>query len=156
MNYNLREICSTDYNLVLALWQNELVRKFLGGITTVERANSYFFEIIKQNQESMHYIVQDKISNIGIGLISIDNYYELNKKEISYQFLPEYWGKGIASHFVREMLFLGKKKMNIFEIFAETQNKNIKSKKLLENIGMKEIRKIERYGEIQTVFWKSL
>jgi len=71
---------------------------------------------------------------------------------MKYQFFPDYWGKGLAYNSILLVLDYIKMNTKIKIIYAETQNKNIRSKKLLERLKMIEITKIERFNELQILY----
>jgi RimJ/RimL family protein N-acetyltransferase len=106
-------------------------------------------------KESLFYIVENEFGKQA-GLVSIDAYQEKNAKELSYQFLPEYWGKGLAFQSIQSFIEKAKPPLKLKELYAETQKKNQKSRNLLERIGMEEVIELERFNEIQIVYRKVL
>ncbi len=152
MDVRVRKISKNDFDFCCKLWQNELVRKHLGGIADIARIEKNFSNMISANEaESLFYIVEDELGNQA-GLISIDSYHEKNSKELSYQFLPEYWGKGIAFQAIQSFIEKAKVALKITELYAETQKVNQRSRKLLERLGMKKIMELERFDELQVVY----
>ena len=72
--------------------------------------------------------------------------------EISYQLMPDSWGKGFAIEALEKVIKHVNKNLNVKTILAETQVKNLRSVNLLRKLGFREIRKLERFGESQSLF----
>ena len=70
----------------------------------------------------------------GIGLHPQEDIYHKNA-ELGYWLAEPYWGKGIATKAVRQMVDYGFEKFNIQRIFARPFGRNIASQKVLEKAG---------------------
>ena len=57
--------------------------------------------------------------------------------EIAYALSREYWGKGLVTEAVKEVIKYGFEKMNLNRIYARCFVENIGSQKVLEKVGMK-------------------
>jgi len=57
--------------------------------------------------------------------------------EIAYALSGEYWGKGLMTEAVKEVIKYGFEKMNLNRIYARCFVENIGSQKVLEKVGMK-------------------
>ena len=57
--------------------------------------------------------------------------------EIAYALSREYWGKGLVTEAVKEVIKHGFEKMNLNRIYARCFVENIGSQKVLEKVGMK-------------------
>ena len=79
-----------DEQMVHDLYSNEHVRQYLGGVLSDQDIKQKFDELLK-NKKYLYWVVCLKENHEKIGLISIDPYYDRQKYEISYQFLPKYW-----------------------------------------------------------------
>jgi ribosomal-protein-alanine N-acetyltransferase len=99
-----------------------------------------------------HFSIADKKTDIHVGIISIHTYHDGMHKELSYEVLPEYWGKGIAFAGAILILNYAKKDLELTEIYAETQCANLRSRKLLEKLGMKKKAELIRFNELQAVY----
>ncbi|WP_053367954.1 GNAT family N-acetyltransferase [Bacillus sp. FJAT-27245] len=73
-----------------------------------------------------------------------------------------YWGKGLGVKAAQCMMEYGFKKLDITNFTAETHEENVRSKKMLEKIGFKEISRIgheeymgaeSRLVQYQTSYW---
>ena len=146
----LSNITVYDKEEIINLYTNYETRKFLGGPLSVSEAAKKFEHFIKNNETV--FSVKRKESNTFIGSIDISPYYNTNFYELSYQFLPGYWGMGLAFEAVKACLDYCKVQLNLQELFAETQTKNISSRKLLEKLGYEMINEITRFHELQTVY----
>lgn len=141
-----------DYDDVKLLYLDEKVREFLGGVISDERYNMSFKEMINHNEDSFYWVVRLKNTNNFIGLVSIDTHHDGVSKELSYQFLPNYWGKGYALEVIREILNFISRELTITSVIAETQVANKASCSLLNNLGMKVVNKVYRFNEEQYIF----
>ncbi|MBT2760103.1 GNAT family N-acetyltransferase [Paenibacillus sp. ISL-20] len=148
-------IQESDYENVKRLYINEHVRSYLGGTTDDEQSlRIKYFEIINKSNEdsSSYWIVKMSESKEFIGLISLDEYYDGGNIEVSYQFLPEYWGVGLATEVISRLIEYAFNELGIQKLVAETQTANIRSCKLLEKVGMIMEKRIIRFGAEQAVY----
>ncbi len=75
---------------------------------------------------------------------------------MSYELLPEYWGKGYATEAVEAALGYAFVDLGLERVVAETQAANERSCRLLERLGMKAERKLERFGAKQVIYPRKL
>lgn len=141
-----------DYDDVKLLYLDNKVREFLGGAISDERYNSSFKEMINNNEDSLYWVIRLKNTNDFIGLVSIDTHHDEVSKELSYQFLPSYWGKGYALEVIREILNFISRELNINNLISETQVANKVSRRFLNNLGMKVVDKVYRFNVEQYIF----
>lgn len=146
----LHRIKSKDFDFYYKLQKNEAVRKFLGGIVDDIEIEKKFSSLI--NSDEWYYVIEEKESKQTIGLISLTNYYEEGRIELSYEILPDYFGKGYAFENVKRVIDFALLELGIIELVAETQISNEKSVRLLERLGMKREKEIVRYNEKQAVY----
>ncbi|WP_433750635.1 GNAT family N-acetyltransferase [Falsibacillus pallidus] len=80
--------------------------------------------------------------------------------ELAYSLSPEYWGKGIMTEAVKEVIDFGFKKMKLNRIGAKTMPENAGSVKLMEKVGMKQEGHLRDYwvvnGELEDVLLYSI
>lgn len=86
-----------------------------------------------------------------IGLIVLGHHQDEGAYEISYQFDPTFWGKGLAGEAVQAVLAHAKAR-KIERVVAETQSANAASCSLLRKQGMVEVRRVRRFGADQIIF----
>lgn len=147
----LQLLQQTDFDEAVSLFENTKVREYLGGI--VPKHDAYAKLHSWQNSKSGLYIcVRLRESRDFIGIISITKYYDSNCDELSYQFLPQYWGQGFATETLIALINLLNKEALISALYAETQSKNIKSCILLEKLGFIFESNIYRFGEEQRIY----
>lgn len=140
-----------DYDEVRLLYLDKKVREFLGGVVSAERYKDVFREMISSNEEALYWVARLKNNNF-IGLVSIDMHHNGIDKELSYQFLPKYWGNGYAFEVISEVLDFVANELNIDRVVAETQVENKLSCRLLNKLGMKVVEKVYRFDEEQYIF----
>jgi ribosomal-protein-alanine N-acetyltransferase len=141
-----------DYEDFFSLQKNELSRKYLGGAVREGDLPQKFIGILNAQEPESHWIIREKQTNTFIGLISISKHHDQIHYEVSYELDPTFWGKGYGTEVVTAVIDYGFDALGLEEIYAETQKKNVASKKLLEKIGMKVVSEIERYGEEQLIY----
>lgn len=72
----------------------------------------------------------------GIGLHPGEDVYRKNA-ELGYWLAEPYWGKGIITEAVKQMIDYGFKHLSVTRIYARPFGPNIASQKVLEKAGMK-------------------
>lgn len=141
-----------DYEKVRELYSDEKVREFLGGIVSDERFVLSFDKMINSGDSSFYWAVRLIENNEFVGLVSLDRHHDGISVEVSYQFLPKYWGCGYAEEVIRETIHYGFDELMINRIVAETQSANKASCKLLQKIGMDLEETVTRFGAEQYIF----
>jgi RimJ/RimL family protein N-acetyltransferase len=143
----------TDYDDVMSLYQNEHVRRFLGGTLTDVQFRPRFEKLCNQASEDEYYwVIRHSYDQAFMGLISIDPHHDGDAFELSYQLLPQWWGSGYAEEVSRQILHYAFTELGLPKIVAETQAANSASRRLLEKLGMKIISTVERFGEQQYIY----
>lgn len=142
----------SDIDDAVKLFTDDKVREYLGGKISEEEARSKLKD--KINNESIWYLtVRLKETKEFVGIIIMTTTYnEDHTEELSYMFLPEYWGKGIAfetlSLFIDYLINLS----DVRTLFAETQSANTRSCKLLDRLGFIYDSTIYKFGAEQKVY----
>ncbi len=72
-----------------------------------------------------------------IGTVGYNKVVENHIGRIGYELLPEYWGKGLMTEALSEVIHFGFEKLNIKRIEAEVMKGNTSSEKLLTNLNFK-------------------
>ena len=147
----IKSLTASDIDEAVKLFTNQKTREFLGGAISRHEALLKLKSWIAEDSGT-YFCVRLKNSSEFIGLVCITPYYENSLNELSYEFLPEFWGNGYALESTEEILNYCKSQLNINKLAAETQTHNIKSKKLLLKLGFTEISALIRFGEEQTVY----
>ena len=139
-----------DEQAILELNSNSLVQKYTGDtlLTTKEQAEDVLHNIILKDYEIYGYgrfAVIYKSDQKLIGFTGIKYLPEVNgESDLGYRFLPEYWGKGIATESSKMALDFGFNGLQLKKILGFTELKNKASTRVLEKVGFK-INKIDFY-----------
>jgi len=148
----LERIMPSDYEDVKRLYQDENVRRFLGGTVDDVHFKPRFDQLSGKTQSEKYWVIRHLEDYSFIGLISLDPHHDGDAFELSYQLLPQFWGAGYATEVSRAVLQYGFKALNLDKIVAETQAANTASRKLLEKLGMTLVKTLERFGEMQCLY----
>ena len=148
----IENIDERDRAVLEKLFTNQDTRQYLGGIVKEENLEDKIDNLIENSINGSCLKVSLKGTDEFIGLLYLDLHHNGIDKELSYEFLPEYWGKGYAYESIKEFLQHVFNEKRLTRILAETQIKNKNSIKLLEKLGFVLIEEIERFGEKQGIF----
>ena len=96
-----------DYDDIKQLYENERVRKYLGGPVDEVGYGKRFNETIHSQNAALHWTIRLRETEAFIGLVFLDTYHDERDIEIGYQFLPDYWGKGYATEVITYILKFG-------------------------------------------------
>lgn len=151
----LSHLCENDIPEARRLLTEPRVREYLGGPVPEDVAAHRVKGWINA-PDSIHYAVRSKETNTLMGIIDISPHHNLIDKEISYQFLPEYWGKGYAYEVLNWLLAHCKNNLHVETVVSETQSANARSCNLLKQLGYEEKERLIRFGAEQIVYTKQL
>ncbi len=157
----LREFTLQDYKAVYEFNSNTALHQYTGDeiIGSLDRAKEIIEQIWLKDYEKYGYgrwAVIYKPNRKIIGFAGLKFLPEINETDIGYRFLPEYWGKGIASEIAPKILDFGFKKLNLTKIIGIAMPENIGSWKVLEKIGMT-LQKTDEYdGDGKMYRWYSI
>ena len=149
-NCKIDYLSCDDFSDVIYLFTNSNVRQYLGGVISCDEALEKLNKWI-HSTTGKYFVVRDH-NGVFIAVISF-SLYENNNIEVSYQFMPQFWGKGVAFEALLAVLDFCKIEFGFSEIYAETQSNNLRSCKLLEKIGFRHIRSVIRFDEEQSVYY---
>ena len=139
-----------DEQALFELNSNSLVQKYTGDtlVTTKKQAEEILHNIVLKDYQTYGYgrfAVIYKFDQKLIGFTGIKYLPEVNgESDLGYRFLPEYWGKGIATESSKMALEYGFKSLQLEKILGFTELKNKASTRVLEKVGFK-INKIDFY-----------
>ena len=148
----LTTLQSCDRDLVVRLYTNAEVRRFLGGVIDGQSIRLRFLRMLKPDTETQRWVIRIKNNNSSIGIVSLGKHHNNIDTEISYQLMPEWWGKGYGTEATKAVVTYGLTVLSLPRIIAETQIGNIASCRLLERIGMRREQTVERFGAKQGIF----
>ena len=130
------------------------VREFLGGPVPEEMVEKRLRHWLEDDNTYFAVLCQEDGALVGV--VDITPYHEPGLLELSYLFLPQYWGEGFATESIEAVLRYCKEELHMTKIVSETQKKNERSCRLLERLGYLPQKEIVRFGAEQIVFMKML
>ena len=142
----------SDSEDVKELYGNEEVRKYLGGVRDEDSMEVALQEVLQSNDGSHYWVVRKKDGNHFLGMVSLSPHHDGVYFEVSYQFLPKWWGVGYATEVVQAVLDYAFVEMKLSKVVAETQTANVDSCRLLERLGMSVEKTLERFGAEQALY----
>ena len=148
----IRTYKESDAADVSRLFVHPDVRKFLGGIRDEKSTRGLAKEMAHAKDDAFYWTVWEKRTDHFMGLVSLDLHHDGNDHEISYQFLPNWWGRGYAHEVVGFLVRYALIELNLSKVMAETQTANQTSCRLLERIGMERERILVRFGAEQAIY----
>lgn len=128
------------------------VQKYTGDklLHTLEEAKDILVNVIFKDYETHGYgrlAVIYKPDNKLIGFTGFKNLPELNgETDLGYRFIPEYWGKGIATESAIMSLKYGFEDLGLKTIYAFAEPDNIASVKIIQKLGFS-LLKVAPYPE---------
>lgn len=135
----VRPYTKADYDNYFSLHGDPEVMQYIRPAQTREEADAKFEEtILNMPVHSFmgRWAVVEKSSGKFIGsfvLIPIPD--DLEKTQMGYSFLPEYWGKGFATEVTMAGVNYFYNKTPLVEIYGVTETPNIASQKVLLKAG---------------------
>lgn len=152
----LHELGPSDLDHVVRLETDVDVRQFLGGPKDERIIRTAFHQYFSAERFSHNWTIRNREDGSFIGSITLDDHHNGVDTEVSYQILPECWGQGYATEAVQAVVAYGLEVLKLPRIVAETQLANIRSRRLLERLGLCLEKTIERFGEEQAIYSTSL
>src|SRR5690606_2755021 len=104
-----------------------MVRRYLGGTTDEELLlQNKFEEVLNKSKMSgvYYWCVRLIDDHKFLGLVSLDRYHDGKNIELSYEFLPQHWGKGYATEVARKLIEYSFTKLDLPKVVSETQTAN--------------------------------
>jgi RimJ/RimL family protein N-acetyltransferase len=154
----LREFSINDYKDVYEFSSNKDVQRYTGDkiIRSLDDAKELIKNVWYADYKKYGYgrwAAIYKPENKIIGFAGLKYLPEFNETDIGFRFLPEYWGKGLATEVSKEILKYGFEKLSLDKIIGIAIAENIGSCKVLEKIGLI-FYKIDEYdGDGQAYNW---
>jgi RimJ/RimL family protein N-acetyltransferase len=142
----LRELLPTDRNGLFAVDSDPDVNIYLGNnpVKTIEQTDDIIKFIRKQYVDNGigRWAMIEKSTNNFIGWAGLKLIKELTNNRIDYYDLgyrlnKSYWGKGFATEAAKATLKYGFNTLNLNEIYAIADSKNIASRNVIEKVGLK-------------------
>lgn len=145
-----------DEAAMFELNSNPTVQKYTGDtlIKTLKQAKDTLENVVFKDYKKYGYgrlAVIYKPDNKLIGFTGIKYLPEASgESDLGFRFLPEYWGKGIATESSKMSLEYGFKTLNLKKIIGFSEVENVASTRVLQKVGF-HITKVDYYpGEEST------
>ncbi|MBL4569517.1 MAG: GNAT family N-acetyltransferase [Flavobacteriaceae bacterium] len=154
----LREFVATDFEAVFEFSSNKEVQKYTGDtlITSLEDAKELIKNVWHKDYNTYGYgrwATIYKPDNKLIGFAGLKYLPEFDVTDIGFRFLPEYWGKGIATEASVEIIDYGFKQLNLDRIIGIAMPENVGSSKVLEKIGLSYYKTDDYDGDGKEYLW---
>jgi [ribosomal protein S5]-alanine N-acetyltransferase len=148
---HITPISESDFDEVVPLFTNTDVRRYLGGTLSIEEAINKLKDKL-QSEDDICFTVREKKKQVCIGLVYIAPHHNPADMEISYMFLPEFWGMGYAYEVIKRLLEYCREELQLKHVVAETQTANLRSCHLLEKLGYRPKYNVKRFGADQSIY----
>ncbi|MGL4374116.1 MAG: GNAT family N-acetyltransferase, partial [Turicibacter sp.] len=113
-----------DFLEVSEVFKSVEVRQFLGGIKDNDAIDTCLKDMLKASDIDFYWCVRHRSTHEFIGLVSLDTHHDGISTELSYQFLPKWWGQGIATEVLSGVIDFARNELMHSKLVAETQTKN--------------------------------
>ena len=140
-----------DRENVGALYRCGETRRYLGGALDEQSFGNRFSHMLGDN-EGRHWTILTREGLNFVGLVSLNPHHDGLDFEIAYQILPSFWGQGLARETVDALIGYASSVLGLPKLLAETQAVNLRSRRLLERLGMTELRTVKRFGAEQVIY----
>lgn len=138
MDFKLRPWTVNDLESVTKNADNLTIARFMsdGFPDTIDKWRKFIDFAMRDN--SILYLAID-INGLAVGGIGVSPQKDImrNNAELGYWLSENYWGQGIMSKAVQEIVTLAFDRFDINRIFATPFETNIASHKVLEKVGFK-------------------
>lgn len=128
------------------------VRRYLGGPPPWGARFSRFAYTLAAGGEAGIWLVSTRVPKQAIGLVELGPHKDGHDIELSYQFHPRVWGRGLAYEAATRVVRHGLTDQGLPRIIAETQAANATSCRLLKRLGFAEQTRLTRFGAEQVIF----
>ncbi|MFE7553433.1 GNAT family N-acetyltransferase [Streptomyces gardneri] len=143
----LRAVRRGDLAAVTRLWTDPEVRHHLGGPVTEHVIRIRQRRIV--GAAGCHAVIRAE-DDVLLGLVTVEPGARNGETEVSYQFLPEHWGKGYAREAVGAVV------ARVLEgtpsVVALTQEANHRSRRLLEAVGLEHAESFVEWDARQVLY----
>ena len=129
-----------DLETLVSIANNQNIAKYMADVFphpyTHEKGKS-FIEFATTNPTATIFAIT--VDNVPVGSIGLHLQSDILRKnaEIGYWLAEEYWGKGIMTDAVHQIVKYGFENLDIVRIFARIYGTNIPSQKLVEKCDFK-------------------
>ncbi|MBQ1072116.1 GNAT family N-acetyltransferase [Micromonospora sp. C31] len=142
----LREVRSHDLSVLERMWQDPVMRRHLGGPVSDE--------VVAERRVGDHTggLMVTRSSGEFVGWCHLGR-YRTGDLELSYVFLPEWWGRGYAREASAAAIGLAFDRFpDAPRLIAVAQEANVRSVRLLEALGMVRVDTFEEFAARQVMY----
>ncbi|WP_245171779.1 GNAT family N-acetyltransferase [Streptomyces decoyicus] len=135
----LRPAEAGDVHAFTRPWTDPEVRRFLGGPVAGQKLALYQQHFAGRPQV---FSVTTRDDGVVVGSVSVEADSRCDgRREVSYAFLPEHWGRGYGSEAVAVVVGWALEAVPSPDpsVIAATQEANVRSRRLLESLGMQPV-----------------
>jgi [ribosomal protein S5]-alanine N-acetyltransferase len=128
-----------DWRDFATMHQNPKVMATLGGVRTEEQLRPWFDRILAQWERYGYgwWIARDAESDAFAGRGGLSHVWveSQDEVEVGYGFLPEFWGRGLATELAQESIRQGFGTLGLPELVSFTLVTNLASRRVMEKTG---------------------
>lgn len=138
----IREFTLDDAQAVFEFGSNEEVQRYTGNppLTSIDEAAALINNVFLADYQKHGYgrwAVVHKSETKVIGFAGLKFLEHLEKTDLGYRFLPQYWNQGIATEASKPILEYGLSTLNLDRIIGVVMQNNPASGRVLEKLGFK-------------------
>ena len=134
-----RRLTPGDLDDLATMYQTPSVMQTLGGLLSREQTIAKLDDRLTHwdNFGFGYYAFEDKraesfMGRGGLRQVIVDGIKEV---EVAYAFMPDYWGKGLATEVVKELVSIAIDDIGLTSVIAFTLPENNASARVLEKVG---------------------
>ncbi|SEL83130.1 Acetyltransferase (GNAT) domain-containing protein [Xaviernesmea oryzae] len=137
--------------MLLRLFTDSVVRRYLGGVLSADRAQARISDLFAE-ASSTWVVVPKHEPTLSVGLVRLHPAHDGVETELSYALLPEVFGQGLATETVGCIVHHAFDRGGISRLIAETQSANKASCQLLERLSFRFFKETMRFDARQTIY----
>ena len=154
----LREFVASDFEAVYDFGSNKEVQKYTGDtlVDSLEDAKELIKNVWLNDYKTYGYgrwATIYKPTDKLIGFAGLKYLPEFHETDIGFRFLPQYWGKGIATEVSKEIITYGFEQLHLKRIIGIAMPENVGSSKVLEKIGLSYYKTADYDGDGKEYLW---
>lgn len=139
----LTRITGADFDDLHSLHGNAQVMATLGGLRTRQETQQVLDALSGHWDDHGfgYWIARDRASGRfagrgGLRRVELEGRPEV---EIGYAFMPEYWGRGLATELARESARVAFEQLDVAELVSFTLSDNRASRRVMEKVGFRHV-----------------
>lgn len=137
MKFYLRDVKLADTEDIHSYASLDEVSKYQGWGPNNEKDTEEHVRMVMQSDDThYHKVIVEQQSDKVIGAIEMTIEKSNDNSEIGYILHPDFWGRGIATQAVEQILDYGFKELKLNIISATTDKRNTGSEKVMQKVGM--------------------